>query len=312
MNGVSDYKSRIQGIERNFQGRDYAIAAGECMKLFEQALRHVVRQYRDRVDETVRRDLQKATQKRGKQGDIEKLTMGQLIHVLEESNFLRAWAQTAGKDLSCLQLIDLKQLNQLRNQFTHNLRNATRTETGLLMKNLYLMLETFDIMSTEEIQNTVQSTKEPETSSPPQKETSGPAYHGNINVKGDFFGAASGNAQVTTGSRIDGDHAQQWLNAINPQSSREDIRQLLTMIQQELDQVDLPEETKEEVVVEVKSAEVQLKKEPLNKEKMADRLKNAAAALKETGNVTKEAVTIGNLIGKAITWCGVQWIKWMI
>ena len=48
------------------------------------------------------------------------------------------------------------------------------------------------------------------------------------------------------------------------------------------------------------------------KEKMAGKLKNATEALKESAKTVKEAVMIGNLLGKAIDWCGEQWIEWMI
>jgi Ser-tRNA(Ala) deacylase AlaX len=137
-----------------------------------------------------------------------------------------------------------------------------------------------------------------------------------IHVGRDYFEKVSGT--VTTGASIHGDHAQQQVNAqqyaagITPQSSKEEVARLLALIQQELAQLNLPDEKKEEVATEIKAAELQVKKEKPDKPKIADRLKSAAAALKEVGMLGMEAVALGNTIGKAILWCGEQWTQWII
>ncbi len=137
-----------------------------------------------------------------------------------------------------------------------------------------------------------------------------------IHTERDYFERIEGD--VHTGASIHGDHAQQLVNAqqyadtITPESSKEDVAKLLALIQQELTRLSLPDEQKDEVAIEVKSAENLVKKEQLDKPKIADRLKSAAAALKEAGTLGAEAIALGNAIGKAILWCGDQWIQWGI
>lgn len=136
-----------------------------------------------------------------------------------------------------------------------------------------------------------------------------------IHTGRDYFEHVEGN--VTTGASIHGNQAQQQVNAqqfaagITPQSSKEDVAKLLTMIREELAHLKLPEEKKEEVAAEVQAAVVQVKKDKPEKPKIADRLKGAVAALKEAGTLSVEAVAIGNALGKAILWCGEHWTPWI-
>ena len=138
-----------------------------------------------------------------------------------------------------------------------------------------------------------------------------------MNVGRDYMKHIGGQAQVTTGASIHGDQAQQQVNAqqyaqaITPESSPQDVAKLLTLIRQELTTLNLPAEKQEEVAVEVKAAEVQIKKATPDKPKIADRLKSAVAALKEAGTLGAEAVALGNALGKALLWCGEQWTPWM-
>ena len=107
-------------------------------------------------------------------------------------------------------------------------------------------------------------------------------------------------------------NAPQFAAGITPQSSKEDVAKLLTMIREELATLNLPADRQEEVAAEVQAAVVQAKKETPDKPKIADRLKGAAAALKEAGTLGTEAVALGNAIGKVILWCGEQWTTWMM
>jgi len=102
------------------------------------------------------------------------------------------------------------------------------------------------------------------------------------------------------------------MQSTTPESSKEEIVKLLSFVQQELPKLSLPKEIKEEMANEVKGAEIQVKKDQPDKKRIADKLKNATEALKESAQTVKEAVMIGNLLGKAIDWCGEQWIEWML
>jgi hypothetical protein len=105
-------------------------------------------------------------------------------------------------------------------------------------------------------------------------------------------------------------NAQQFAEGISKESPKEDVAKLLKMVQQELATLDLPEEKKEEVAIELKAAEVQVKKDAPDKAKVADRLKSATDVLKEVVTLVPQAVAVGNMIGKAILWCGDQWVQW--
>lgn len=123
----------------------------------------------------------------------------------------------------------------------------------------------------------------------------------------------SGNAQVTqltTGASFQGDHAQQLLQSTTPQSSKEDILKLLSFVQQELPKLPLPDDVKEEVTNEVKGAEIQAKKEEPDKKKIGEKLQSATEALEKVPKLTKAAITVGNLLGQAIVWCGMKWVEW--
>ena len=122
-------------------------------------------------------------------------------------------------------------------------------------------------------------------------------------VEGDYYSGASGQAQQQI-------NAQKYADSITPESSKEDVAKLLTMVKEALAKSQLPEEVKEEVAAEITTAEIQVKKEEPKKEKIADKLKNATAALEESSKTFEAAVKIGNMIGKAILWCGAQWAMW--
>ncbi len=135
-----------------------------------------------------------------------------------------------------------------------------------------------------------------------------------IHTGRDYFEKVEGN--VTTGASIHGDHAQQLVNAqqyaeaITPQSSKEDVAKLLAMVKEALAQSSLPENVKQEATNEIEGAQLQIKKEEPDKPKMAGKLKSATEALEESSKTFESAVNIGNMLGKAILWCGVQWAAW--
>lgn len=127
----------------------------------------------------------------------------------------------------------------------------------------------------------------------------------------DYFERVEGN--VTTGAS---DQAQQQINvqeladSITPQSSKEDVARLLAMIKDALAQSPLPEDVKQEAASDIQVAQTQVAKKAPDKPKIAGRLKSATDALEESSKTFESAVKIGNMLGKAILWCGVQWAAW--
>ncbi len=122
-------------------------------------------------------------------------------------------------------------------------------------------------------------------------------------VEGDFYSGASDNAQQTI-------HVQNFAEGITPDSPKEDVVKLLGMVKQELATLELPDEVKEETAHEIEGAELQMNKAEPNKEKTAKKLQSATEVLKEAGTLGAKAVEVGNMLGKAILWCGVQWTLW--
>lgn len=148
MNVAFDFQARLDSINKILAIGEAATAASECVKLIEQALRQVVDQHIEQMDERVRRAIEESAQKklRGK-GGIERLTMGQLIYTLRDAGFWNEWARITGKSLNSLQVIDFEKLAQLRNRVMHDSVEATRTEAEFLLHSLKMILETFGLLT---------------------------------------------------------------------------------------------------------------------------------------------------------------------
>ncbi len=97
---------------------------------------------------------------------------------------------------------------------------------------------------------------------------------------------------------------------ITGSGSSDKLLKLLATVQQELAALPLDESVKDEVLNEVRGAEIQAKKPEPSNAKIAAKLKDAAAVLEESAKTVKGAITIGNLLGQAITWCGENWTLW--
>ena len=89
---------------------------------------------------------------------------------------------------------------------------------------------------------------------------------------------------------------EQKFNAQTPQ----EFAALLAELQKKIAQLPLPEDQKEEIAHEVKTAEIQAKKPQPDKPKMAAALDNAKTVLQKIGETVPQAVAIGKLVGKAI------------
>ncbi|GAK49205.1 hypothetical protein U14_00423 [Candidatus Moduliflexus flocculans] len=112
------------------------------------------------------------------------------------------------------------------------------------------------------------------------------------NLNGDLI---QGSQNFTTGAKTYNLHTPQDLTA------------LLVELQKMIAQAPLPEDAKEEMAHEVKTAEIQSKKEKPDKKKAADALDNAKAILTKIGETVPQAVALGQMLGKAIDYVG-QWL----
>ena len=146
MNKSMDFKEKIEHVERLLHKEEYTDSATRCVLVIEQALRQIVSQYLERVDEEVKLKVQELVQKKDRRGKgIEGLTMGNLVYVIRGSRFLEALAQVLEKDISSLQIIDFEKLTKLRNKFAHEAQEASHAEAELLLYCLKAMLEKFEL-----------------------------------------------------------------------------------------------------------------------------------------------------------------------
>ncbi len=141
-----DVKRRMDLIRRNLEVEGYTIAAKECIGIIEAAFRLLFREQVMKLEEGDRIRVHKAEMNLGKgEKGFERFTLGQLIGVYRESKFLDAWSKASGRDVSGLRMINLDELNRLRNDLIHNGREASRTEAEFLLKAVEMILETFGL-----------------------------------------------------------------------------------------------------------------------------------------------------------------------
>ncbi len=77
----------------------------------------------------------------------------------------------------------------------------------------------------------------------------------------------------------------------------DELLKLLATVQHELAALPLDENIKDEVLHEVRGAEIQAKKPEPSNAKVAANLKDAAAVLEDSAKTVKAAITLGNLLG---------------
>ncbi|MCP4403842.1 MAG: CHASE2 domain-containing protein [bacterium] len=146
-----DLGQKIHLIQHNFDIGAYTIVAKECVGLIEQAFRQLFSRGLTQLDEKDRLAVQKAELEIGKgEKGIESFTMGQLVGIFRTSHFLEAWARISGKELNSIRMINLNELNNLRNKLIHDGREATRAEAELLLNCLHVILETFDLVRADD------------------------------------------------------------------------------------------------------------------------------------------------------------------
>ena len=126
----------------------------------------------------------------------------------------------------------------------------------------------------------------------------------NVNVGRDYIRDSQ---QFTTGASIHGDHAQQLANMLTPQSTPQDLAVFLAKLREMVKQSEIKVEDKDEIENDLRTAEIQAKKENPDKKKAADALDNANTILTKIIATVPQAVTLGQMLGKAIEYVG-QWL----
>jgi hypothetical protein len=141
---------RIDAIRGQLDRNEYTIAAKENAAIIELAFRELYRRSVGLLSGRARQRVFAVEQEiGGGRKTFEDFTMGQLVHVYRASDFLDAWSKATGNQLRGIQMINLDELVRLRNELTHNDKEANHAEAELLFHCVQSILETFGILSLE-------------------------------------------------------------------------------------------------------------------------------------------------------------------
>ena len=292
MGNAIDFQARLESIHRIFAIGEYATAATECVKISEQALRYVLREYQEQLDGELREKLEKAIRKRNRHGGgAENLTMGQLVRVMKESGFLDAWTTRSGNAIDSLPAIDLEKLTQLRNRIMHDAAEASRTDAEFLLHCLKIFLESFNIVTFKENppERTMNERSHTEGRGTQQITINGTAS-GNIFVRGDRNVATVQLEQVNLGSPADVDMLKE-----------------LSAIREALVHIESPD--KGNIDNAISDAEDELKKAQPDKDEVGQALDRALNYAKKAENFAGVMEKLKPHIANAATWLGSNWHK---
>jgi hypothetical protein len=127
---------------------------------------------------------------------------------------------------------------------------------------------------------------------------------GNKIIFGDNFETDGGKQYIAK------DSATLYVNE-GQQVPVEQLLALLQAVKQELAALPVPKEVRENVEHEVNGALQQAQRNPPNRKKIIDSLREATTILLESSKTVKAAVGVGNMLGQGLIYCGEQWTKWV-
>ncbi|MCI5193956.1 MAG: hypothetical protein D3915_12670 [Candidatus Electrothrix sp. AU1_5] len=127
---------------------------------------------------------------------------------------------------------------------------------------------------------------------------------GNKIIYGDNFETDGGKQYIAK------DNAMLTVNE-GQQVPVEELLTLLNEVKQKLATLPVSQEVKEDVEYEVNGALRQVQRNPPDRKKIVDSLREATAVLLESSKTVKAAVAVGNMLGQGLIYCGEQWTKWV-
>jgi len=147
-------EQRILFIKQNLLDKGgYSIAAKECLGIIEFALRELLLRHITILDIETQQSIAEKEKKEAKNGrgkSIQDFTMGQLLGIIRETDFVNAWAKATHKDLINIRMINLDALSKLRNDLIHKGEEADASQAHFLFYSLQLIIESFGIESLEQ------------------------------------------------------------------------------------------------------------------------------------------------------------------
>jgi hypothetical protein len=123
-------------------------------------------------------------------------------------------------------------------------------------------------------------------------------------IFGDNFETGGGKQYIAK------DNATLYVNE-GQQVPVEQLLALLQAVKQDLATLPVPQEVREDVEHEVNGALRQAQRNPPDRKKIVDCLREATALLLESSKTVKAAVAMGNMLGQGLIYCGEQWTKWV-
>jgi WD40 repeat protein/energy-coupling factor transporter ATP-binding protein EcfA2 len=151
-------EQRINFIKQNLLvrgGYGYTLAAKECVGLIEDALRELLLNHANSLDADTQAKIQNCAQtsiKQSRAKSIQDFTLGQLIGVLRDSDFINAWEKIHNNEaFLSFKLLNLDELARLRNLLIHNKQEVSHNQALFLYRSLQLLVESFGIASLEKV-----------------------------------------------------------------------------------------------------------------------------------------------------------------
>ncbi len=145
-------EARIDYIRAQIRTGEYGGPAREATQIIETAFRELYRRSIGLLEGRERMRVYKAEEEIGGGAkSVDEFTMGQLVALFRNTNFLEAWSKATNNELRGIRMINLDEIVRLRNQLAHTNTQTSRGEAELLFQCLQAILETFGILSLERV-----------------------------------------------------------------------------------------------------------------------------------------------------------------
>jgi SAM-dependent methyltransferase len=153
-------ESRIDYMRGQILAGEFTGPAREVTAVIETAFRELYRRSIGLLAGQDRMRVLKAEEQIGKgTKTFDEFTLGQMVALFRNSNFLEGWAKSTNHELRGIRMINFDEVVRLRNQLVHSSSTATRGEAELLFQCVRSILETFGILSLERVAADVPATQ---------------------------------------------------------------------------------------------------------------------------------------------------------
>lgn len=136
----------VEEARQSLERAAYRSAASLSAHLIERAFREAVRNGLRAFDHSFRQKFFRVEEEVGKGRGFEEFTLGQLVRLLRGTSFLAKWAESTGRSLRGLSVIDLDAVTKLRNAVVHAGHEVTRTEAELLFTSTQVIVESLGLL----------------------------------------------------------------------------------------------------------------------------------------------------------------------